>query len=98
MTDITPFQRILSTAFDRLPAPVRALHNLRAAVVTTGRADIASAPNPAAWLLCKVAGLPKPGFDIPVSVSFHPDGQGRELWDRHFAGRRYASHRMHGNR
>lgn len=91
MTIPTPFQRLLGTAFDHLPAPVRALHGLSAAVATAGFAEITAAGNPAAWLLCKVAGLPKPGADIPVTVSFHPDGKGREFWDRHFAGRRYTS-------
>lgn len=87
----TPFQRLLGAAFERLPAPVRTLHGLRDAVATAGLAEITAAPNPAAWALCKVAGLPKPGQDIPVSVHFEPDGSGREFWKRCFAGRRYAS-------
>lgn len=91
MTVSTPFQRLLGPAFDRLPAPVRRLHSLSQSVATAGLAEITTARNPAAWLLCKVAGLPKPGQDVPVTVSFHPDGNGREFWDRHFAGRRYAS-------
>lgn len=87
----TPFQRILGAAFDGLPAPVRDLHGLCGAVATAGLAEITAARNPVAWLLCKVAGLPKPGGNVPVTVSFHPDDRGREFWDRHFAGRRYAS-------
>ncbi|HSV29903.1 MAG TPA: DUF4166 domain-containing protein [Candidatus Omnitrophota bacterium] len=91
MTITTPFQRLLGAAFDHLPAPVRRFHGLSSAMATAGVAEITAASNPAAWLLCKVAGLPKPGSDIPVTVSFHPDGAGREFWDRHFASRRYAS-------
>lgn len=86
-----PFQRILGEALDMLPAPVRRLHSLREAVATVGKAEIRAARNPAARALCKIAGLPKPGHDMPVTVSFYPDGEGREFWDRHFAGRRYAS-------
>lgn len=87
----TPFQRILGEALETLPEPVRRLHTLSTSVATAGKADIRAARNPAAWALCKIAGLPKPGRDVPVTVSFHPDGKGREFWDRHFAGRRYAS-------
>lgn len=86
-----PFKRLLGEALDRLPIPVRHLHSLEVAAFTAGRAEITAARNPAAWALCKMAGLPKPGRDVPVTVSFHPDDPGREFWERHFAGRRYAS-------
>jgi hypothetical protein len=88
---MTPFQRLLGPAFDTLPAPVRALHALSVSTPTAGIAEITAANTLGAWLLCKIAGLPKPGRDVPVTVAFHPDGQGREFWDRHFARRRYAS-------
>lgn len=88
---MTPFQRILGAAFDDLPAPVRALHGLTIDAHTAGLAEIRASATPGAWLLCKVAGLPKPGRDVPVSVSFHPDGRGCELWKRRFDERRYAS-------
>lgn len=87
----TLFQRLLGTDFQRLPAPVRDLHGLSEAAFTTGKADITTADNPVTKLLCWVAGLPRPGRDVPVTVAFHPDGQGREWWERHFASRRYAS-------
>lgn len=86
-----PFKRLLGDALESLPLPVRHLHSLEQAAFTAGRADITAARNPAAWVLCKVAGLPKPGRDVPVTVSFQPDDLGREFWERHFAGRRYAS-------
>jgi hypothetical protein len=91
MTNLTPFQRLLGDAFDHLPEPVRRLHGLATTAHTAGLAEITAARNPTAWLVCKLAGLPKPGRDVPVSVSFHPNGGGREFWNRHFAGRRYAS-------
>jgi len=90
MTSPTPFQRLLGADFERLPAPVRDLHGLSETTMTAGRADITAAANPGAWLLCWVAGLPRPGRDVPVTVAFHPD-KGREMWERHFASRRYAS-------
>jgi hypothetical protein len=91
MTSQSPFQHLLGEDFERLPAPVRDLHSLSETTETAGFAEIATARNPAAWFLCWVAGLPRPGHDVPVTVAFHPDGKGRETWERHFASRRYAS-------
>jgi hypothetical protein len=88
---ISPFQHLLGADFERLPAPVRELHSLRESVETAGQADITAAANPAASLLRWFAGLPQPGRNVPVTVAFHPDGKGRERWDRRFASRRYAS-------
>ena len=91
MTGQTPFQSLLGADFQRLPAPVRDLHGLSETAFTAGQADITTAVNPAAWFLCWIAGLPRPGRHVPVTVAFHPDGKGREWWERHFASRRYAS-------
>jgi hypothetical protein len=87
----SPFQRILGTAFEQLPAAVRRVHGLSEATTTSGLAEITAAPGLPAWLICRIAGLPRPGRDIPVTVSFHPDGRGREHWKRRFGARRYAS-------
>lgn len=70
---------------------MRDLHGLSASAHTAGLADITAARNPGAWFLSWFAGLPRPGRDVPVTVAFHPDGQGRERWDRRFASRRYSS-------
>jgi len=88
---MSPFQKILGAGFAQLPEPVRRLHSLTHDASTAGRAEITAARNPFAWLLCRLAGLPLPGADIPVTVSFHLDRHGGEYWRRRFAGRRYAS-------
>ncbi len=93
---MSPFQSILGAGFAQLPAPVRRLHGLSQDAATAGRAKITAARNPFAWLLCRLAGLPVPGSDVPVTVSFHLDrplggSEGGEYWRRRFAGRRYAS-------
>lgn len=90
------FRRLLGADFERLPAPVRELHSLSETTATAGRADIAAAPGLAAWFLRWFAGLPQPGHDVPVSVTFHIEGQGRERWERQFATRRYSSTMMAG--
>jgi hypothetical protein len=88
---LSPFERLLGRDFAMLPEPVRRLHSLAADADTEGRADIMSPPGFLPWLICKAAGLPAPGNDVPVTVAFQIDGRGGEFWRRHFAGRRYAS-------
>ena len=88
---MSPFQSILGAGFAQLPEPVRRLHGLSQDAATAGRATVTAARNPFAWLLCRLAGLPLPGSDVPVTVGFHLDRQGGEYWRRRFAGRRYAS-------
>jgi hypothetical protein len=87
----SPFERLLAPNFDRLPAPVRLMHSLREPLRTIGRADITTADGILAGLICWSAGLPRPGRDVDVSVTFEPRENGVEHWDRRFADRRYAS-------
>ena len=87
----SPFQQLLGADFAQLPEPVRRLHGLTAAAMTEGRAEVTAATGFWVWLICKLAGFPAPGRDVPVTVAFHTDGEGGEFWRRRFAGRRYAS-------
>jgi hypothetical protein len=45
---------------------------------------------PLAWLVAAIIGFPKPGLNVPVSVTFSPEGKG-ERWRRDFGGRRFSS-------
>ena len=87
----SPFERLLGPDFEQLPAAVRHVHSLRQPLATGGRAEITAAPGFLAWLICRSAGLPKPGRDTLVSVLFTPDGRGGERWERQFGDRSYAS-------
>ena len=86
-----PFQRVLGRSFEDLAVPVRRLHSLTAPTTVSGLADIDVAPGAIRAAICWLAGLPKPGRDVPVSVEFRPDGRGGVRWTRRFGGRGYAS-------
>ena len=87
---MTLFPTLIGEAFAHLPAAVRRLHSPVGPLRTTGRADITAPDHIAARLLCLLAGLPRPGRDVVVEVTFLPQ-PGGELWRRRFASRRYAS-------
>jgi hypothetical protein len=87
----SPFQQILGPSFDALPERVRRLHSLTAPTAVAGLADIEVAPGLIPSLICWLAGLPKSGTGVPVSVAFTPDDRGGERWARLFGERRYAS-------
>lgn len=80
------YARVLDSAFDRLPAPVRALHDLSDTARWSGRAEIERAPGWRAVLAGAVLGLPRAGRDVPVTVTFTRRGDA-ELWERDFGGR-----------
>lgn len=86
-----PFEVLLGATIAGLPEPVRRFHTLGAPLAASGRADITVAPGLLPRLLCRLAGLPRPGRGVPCSVVFTPLDDGREHWQRDFAGRRYAS-------
>ena len=87
----SPFETILGGDFARLAEPVRRLHSLDREATTSGLSDITVDRGFLPWLICLLAGLPRSGRDVPVSVRFVPDGKGREHWYRRFAERRYDS-------
>jgi hypothetical protein len=89
------YRRVLGEAWDSLPEPLRAMHDLDGersahdvAVVERGRGLLAR-------LVAFVIGLPPAGADIPVTVSFRAR-HGREHWQRNFAGRVFSSVQQQG--
>ena len=87
----SPFEKLLGPALEQLPPPVRRVHALRAPLATAGRAEITAADGFMARFICWFAGLPRPGRDVDVSVTFAPTENGGEHWDRKFADRSYTS-------
>jgi hypothetical protein len=88
------YRRLLGDAYDDLPEPLRALHDLDGDLIAEGVASVERGKGLLARLAAWLIGFPQAGEAVPVSVSFRvqngmPDG--KEHWQRSFAGRRFAS-------
>ena len=82
--------RVLGEAFARLPIEVRTAHGGQTLLLAgLASADVGSGWVPA--LIRTLFGFPRPGRDMPVTIAFSTDAEGRDHWRRDFDGRRYAS-------
>jgi hypothetical protein len=88
------YRRLLGAGFDRLPQPVRELHDFTGVSIWDGRADVERGRSLAARIAATLTSLPPEGDDQPLRVTFHAVGE-REIWGRQFdrpcSGRQYAS-------
>ena len=89
------YRRILGDAYDRMPEPLRRMHDLKRETTAEGLADIEHGKNWLARLIAIVVGFPDDGRDIPVRVVFHREG-GRETWQRTFGSRSFSSTQEEG--
>src|SRR5688572_27115122 len=90
------YKRILGEAWDTLPAPIAALHNVISKEhKAEGFARVETGKHPFARLLAALYGFPQAGKQVPVKVSFHRR-DGGELWERDFAGRKFSTFRSEG--
>jgi hypothetical protein len=85
------FARAIGPAFDRLPAPIRALHETTGADRSGGaRPRSTGAANPPAGLVARVFGFPRTGQGVPVEVTVDAD-RDRSIWRREIGGNRFLS-------
>lgn len=77
------YRRVLGDRFDRLPARVRELHDLRTASAWAGRADVERGKSWIARLGAALTSLPPEGRNQPLRVTFEPRGAA-EVWRRQF--------------
>jgi hypothetical protein len=89
------YRRILGNAWNALPQPLQAMHDLDGELSAEGLATVERGNGPLARLAAWIVGFPAAGKDIPVKVSFSTRG-GRECWRRTFAGRSFASTQEEG--
>jgi hypothetical protein len=84
------FRRVLGSAFDALPQPLRELHGRSAARCWTGSAQVRRGRGAIARLVGALIGFPREGDDVPLRVTLTPEDDG-ERWTRDFAGKVFAS-------
>lgn len=88
--DAPLYARVLRQRFGRLAGRVRLLHDLRAESRWSGSADVEQGTSPLARLASRLAGLPREGRGVPLTVTFTSDGRA-ETWTRDFGGRLFRS-------
>jgi hypothetical protein len=90
------YKRILGEAWDVLPAPLAALHNVVSEEhKAEGVARVETGKHVFARLLAALYGFPRAGEHVPVKVSFQRRDDG-ELWQRDFAGRKFSTFQSEG--
>ena len=89
------YRRILGDAYASLPQPLQVMHDLKRELTAVGVASVERGTGLLARLAAAVVGFPPAGDDVPVEVAFSLNG-GRELWQRNFAGRQFASTQEEG--
>jgi len=92
VTDRPPslYGRVLGDDFQRMPAPVQALHALITTTEVNGRGRVERGHDPIARLIGLLFRFPPAQADVPVKVRFTIDAAG-ETWQRDFAGHRFRS-------
>jgi hypothetical protein len=89
------YRRLLGDAYTALPAPLRAMLDLKGRMIAEGAATVTRGSGWLAQLLAAVIGFPRAGENVPVKVEFKSD-DGREIWTRTFGGRSFHSVQKQG--
>jgi hypothetical protein len=84
------YRRLLGEAWELLPRPLQAMHDLDGELTAEGIAEVERGSGLFARLVARIVGFPQAGKDVPVKVAFRVR-DGREHWQRTFAGRPFAS-------
>nr|WP_240700195.1 DUF4166 domain-containing protein [Sphingomonas gei] len=88
--DAPLYRKILGSAFSTLPPRLQELHGSSAAREWTGFAEVRRGRGPAAVLVAALVGFPRSATQVPVTVTFSPEGEA-ERWVRNFGGKRFSS-------
>lgn len=89
------YENLLAGAWQRLPAPIRAMHSLNRKLNARGRASVERGSGLLSRLAGAVVGFPKPDADTPVQVEFKTR-DGIETWTRTFGGHSFHSEQFEG--
>lgn len=88
--DAPLYRRLLGPAWDRLPEPIRVLHDLEGEMTVRGEASVERGRNPLAWLIAAVIGFPAAAEHTPVEVRF-TGKDSVETWRRTFGTKSFSS-------
>ena len=77
------YRKAMGTAFEQVPGAIRALHDRTTDHAAQGLSVITIGDNPVARALSSLSLLPKPGAEVPTTVTF-TIRDGRERWHRQF--------------
>lgn len=84
------YRRLLGPALDALPAPIRAMHEVRGEASARGRASVERGTGLLARLAARLMRFPPAMAATELEVSFRAT-DGREIWTRDFNGKRFSS-------
>jgi Domain of unknown function (DUF4166)/Saccharopine dehydrogenase NADP binding domain len=90
------YRRLLGAAFDGMPAPWRAMHELKSELKAEGVARVDRGTGALARLVATVFGFPAAADHVPVKVTFTARG-GIETWRRQFSDRGFVSTQQEGS-
>ena len=79
---------IVGTDFDRMPEPVRRMHELTRPYTVSGTSRIMGGTNSLARLIRVIARLPRPAHRASTHIAFTPRPDG-EAWNRLFGSSRF---------
>jgi hypothetical protein len=83
-------RRVLGEAWNELPEPIRAMHDLRGTLVAEGRASVDLGSGLLARVVAVIFRFPPAAGDVPVRVTCRAEN-GREIWQREFGRYRFSS-------
>lgn len=89
------YARILGSAWNQLPAPIRAMHEVEKTASAEGRASVERGQGRLARLAAALIGFPAEADDIPIRVRFDVAG-GVETWTRTFGTESFHSRQFAG--
>lgn len=90
------YKKLLGSAFDALPAQVKALHAPIEERSWEGVARVRRGRGLLTKFIGLLIGFPKEAEEVPVVVTFSPE-RGGERWTRTFGGKSFSSHQSGGS-
>lgn len=81
------YKRLLGDRYERLPAPIQAMHVFEDQRIVEGLCEVQRGRNPFTRLVASFFRFPREGANIPIRVTFDARS-GREIWTREFAGQK----------